>query len=95
MRLADDGLGHQAAVRTRCKPMVLRNAAEALQAHFDAFDPGTTPAARWARLAEQKLAELCRQIQQAQEMKVILQRGLQCGCLRFEDCVLVDGELCR
>jgi MerR family redox-sensitive transcriptional activator SoxR len=59
------------------------------------FDPDTPPAARWRILAEQKQAELDAQIAQAQQMKLILQTALQCGCVRIEDCVIaLDGSGC-
>lgn len=52
------------------------------------FAPGTPPAARWQPLARQKLQELDALIAQAQQMKRVLAIGLNCGCLRLEDCAI-------
>jgi MerR family transcriptional regulator, redox-sensitive transcriptional activator SoxR len=50
------------------------------------FAPETPPAARWRPLAARKVRELDALIEQAQRMKAILASGLNCGCLRLEDC---------
>jgi len=55
---------------------------------FHGFAPDTPPAARWQVLAQQKMAELDALITRAQQMKKFLASGLQCGCLRLEDCVI-------
>jgi MerR family redox-sensitive transcriptional activator SoxR len=65
-----------------------------LQTLFHGFADETPPAARWQALAEQKLGELDALIEQAQQMRQILKTGLQCGCLRLEDCLIVEGETC-
>lgn len=60
------------------------------------FEPATRPAERWRAMAGQKLAELDAQIDRAQQMKRILEKGLlQCSCLRLEDCVIVDNLECQ
>ena len=67
-----------------------------LQTLFHGFTAETPPAARWQALAEQKLGELDALIERAQQMRQILKTGLQCGCLRLEDCLIVEGETgCR
>jgi MerR family redox-sensitive transcriptional activator SoxR len=58
------------------------------------FAPDTPPAVRWRALADKKLAELDVLIAHAQQMRRILENGLQCGCLRLEDCVIVNQEEC-
>lgn len=60
---------------------------------FHGFAPDTPPAARWRALARQKAVELDALIARAQHMKHVLETGLQCGCLRLEDCSIVPGEL--
>ena len=52
------------------------------------FAPDTPPAARWQPLAQHKIAELDALIERAQQMKRILETGLNCGCLRLEDCAV-------
>jgi MerR family redox-sensitive transcriptional activator SoxR len=58
------------------------------------FAPDTPPAARWQPLARLKIRELDALIARAQQMKVVLEKGLNCGCLRLEDCAIVLEEGC-
>jgi MerR family redox-sensitive transcriptional activator SoxR len=51
-----------------------------IQTLLHGFAPDTPPAARW-----QPLDAL---IVHAQKMKLILKTGLDCGCLRLEDCAV-------
>ena len=44
------------------------------------------PLSHWRKLASQKLIELEAIIHQAQQMKHLLQEGLSCGCLDFNEC---------
>jgi MerR family redox-sensitive transcriptional activator SoxR len=67
-----------------------------IQTLLHGFAPDTPPAARWQTLARQKLDELDAQITRAQQMKQVLEKGLNCGCLRLEDCAVVLAEgMCR
>src|SRR5215212_4174703 len=59
-----------------------------IQTLLHGFAPDTPPAARWQPLAKQKIAELDALIERAQQMKRILENGLNCGCLRLEDCAI-------
>jgi MerR family transcriptional regulator, redox-sensitive transcriptional activator SoxR len=59
-----------------------------IQTLLHGFAPDTPPAARWQPLAQQKIAELDALIVQVQKMKLILMTGLDCGCLRLEDCAI-------
>lgn len=61
---------------------------------FQGFAPDTPPAARWRKLASEKLAEVDALIVRAQVMKRMLEHGLKCGCLRLEDCAVVFGKGC-
>ena len=63
-----------------------------IQTLFNGFAPGTPPAARWHSLAEQKLGELDALIVRARQMRQMLEEGLSCGCLRWDDCVIVAGQ---
>lgn len=65
-----------------------------IQTLLHGFAPETPPAARWQPLARQKLAELDALIERAQRMKQILQAGLNCGCLRLEDCAIALEKGC-
>jgi MerR family transcriptional regulator, redox-sensitive transcriptional activator SoxR len=66
-----------------------------IQTLLHGFAPDTPPAARWRPLAQQKIAELDALVERAQQMRRILETGLQCGCLRLEDCaVALDRGRC-
>ncbi|HMA37865.1 MAG TPA: MerR family transcriptional regulator [Chloroflexia bacterium] len=58
------------------------------------FGPAVTPSARWQALAAAKLPEVEALIARAQAMKRVLEEGLNCGCVRFEECVIVAGQGC-
>lgn len=60
-----------------------------IQTLLHRFEPDTPPAARWQLLARKKLHELDLLIARAEDMKQILETGLNCGCLRLEDCAAV------
>ena len=63
-----------------------------IQTLLHGFAPDTPPAARWQAFAKQKIRKLDAQIARAQQMKRVVETGLQCGCLRLEDCVIVLEE---
>ncbi len=65
-----------------------------IQTLLHGFEPGTPPSARWRKLAETKLCEVDALIQRAEVMKKLLQSGLECGCMRFEDCTIIQGAGC-
>jgi MerR family redox-sensitive transcriptional activator SoxR len=79
---------------------VLRLAQEAgftvaeIQILFNGFAADTPPAERWEALARRKLEEVDVLIQRALRMRQVLESGLRCGCLRLEDCVIVDEQRC-
>ena len=55
---------------------------------FRGFDSGPTLSARWRALAKTKLAELDELVANAARMRRAIEAGLQCGCVRLEDCLL-------
>jgi MerR family transcriptional regulator, redox-sensitive transcriptional activator SoxR len=65
-----------------------------IQTLLHGFEPDTPPAARWQPLARQKLREIDGLIERAQHMKHILETGLNCGCLRLEDCAIALEKGC-
>jgi MerR family redox-sensitive transcriptional activator SoxR len=56
------------------------------------FADGTPPSDRWRDLATDKLAELDALVQRVEGMRSLLRRGLECDCLRLEDCDLLAAE---
>jgi MerR family redox-sensitive transcriptional activator SoxR len=48
----------------------------------------TTITDRWRSMARRKLPELEALIGRASRMKRLLENGLDCGCVRMEDCIL-------
>ena len=55
---------------------------------FHGFGPDTPLNERWATLAQAKVAELDALIDRATRMKRAIEAGLDCGCVRVEDCVV-------
>lgn len=55
------------------------------------FGDDVRPAERWRRLAARKLPELDALVARAQEMKRLLQLGVDSGCVRWEDCRMIGG----
>jgi len=55
------------------------------------FSADTPPSARWRTLANEKLPEVEALIERAVGMRDLLQRGLDCECLRLEDCAIVGS----
>ncbi|GHO82704.1 hypothetical protein KSZ_07100 [Dictyobacter formicarum] len=55
--------------------------------------PLTPPASeRWKQLAQKKMMEVDEVIAHAQQKKQVLQKLLQCGCLRLEECLEADED---
>jgi MerR family redox-sensitive transcriptional activator SoxR len=55
---------------------------------------GETPlSARWRSLARKKLHELDLLAERVQRMRRALQLGLNCGCIRIEDCTLSPADV--
>ena len=55
------------------------------------FEAATPPSARWATMAQDKLEELDELARRIDEMRALLRRGLECGCLTAEDCKLLHA----
>jgi MerR family redox-sensitive transcriptional activator SoxR len=53
------------------------------------FSREVPPSARWRALASAKLEEIEALIARAEAMKRVLKEGLECECLRLEDCALL------
>lgn len=59
---------------------------------FHGFNSTTPLSARWQKLARAKLTELDQLTARIQLMKQALEIGLQCGCVRIEDCTLSAAD---
>jgi MerR family transcriptional regulator, redox-sensitive transcriptional activator SoxR len=59
---------------------------------FSGFDAKTPLSARWRKMAQQKVEELEALSRQVERMKSALELGLQCGCVRIEDCTLSAAD---
>ena len=53
------------------------------------FARAVPPSTRWRALANAKLEEIDAAIARAEAMKRVLREGLECDCLRLEDCALL------
>ena len=63
-----------------------------VQTLLDGFSEDTPPSERWRVLAREKLPEIEAQIRRAQGMRRLLEQGLECECLRIEDCDFLLAE---
>ncbi len=59
---------------------------------LNGFSPDTAPSELWKELARQKLPEVEALIVRAQGMKLLLELGLECECLEFDECILLDQQ---
>lgn len=59
---------------------------------LDAFRSRGNPSDKCRSLAKQKLLELDEMICQAQEMKKILEHGINCHCTSLQECYLEEFE---
>jgi MerR family redox-sensitive transcriptional activator SoxR len=63
---------------------------------FGSFDPNTPAGERWRELAQQKLIEVDALIRRAQQMRQLLEIGMQCSCIRLQDCrIMNDDKYCN
>lgn len=53
-------------------------------------DEDTALSDRWRELAQRKLADVESLIERAQGMKRLLEEGLACGCVSFDDCGIIQ-----
>ncbi len=53
-------------------------------------EEGEPISARWRELAQRKLGEVEARIERARGMKRLLEEGLNCGCVSFDDCGLLQ-----
>ncbi len=60
---------------------------------FHGFGAETPLSARWQSLARAKLAELDVLAKRVQRMRRALEIGLECGCVRIEDCSLSPKDI--
>jgi MerR family transcriptional regulator, redox-sensitive transcriptional activator SoxR len=58
---------------------------------FKGLEGRTDLRAQWKPLARAKLAQLDEVIARAQRMKAAIAAGLECGCIRIEDCVVAES----
>jgi MerR family redox-sensitive transcriptional activator SoxR len=58
-----------------------------IRALMGGLDGGRKLRAQWRPLAKAKLRELDAVIDKARRMKAAIEYGLECGCIRIEDCL--------
>jgi MerR family redox-sensitive transcriptional activator SoxR len=57
------------------------------------FSSAEPPSERWKVMAQKKIAEVDALIEKAQGMKRLLMEGLECDCLRLDECaVFLNGS---
>ena len=57
---------------------------------FQGFATNTPVGDQWRLLAGQKLTEINALIQRAEQMKQLIEAGMQCGCVQWQDCRIFD-----
>jgi MerR family redox-sensitive transcriptional activator SoxR len=65
---------------------------EEIRTLFQGFGNETPLSARWQKLARAKIAELDELARRIRRMRRALELGLQCGCIRIEDCTLSPSD---
>jgi MerR family redox-sensitive transcriptional activator SoxR len=55
------------------------------------FSLSTPPSVRWRAMATAKLAELDRRAEEIERMRSVLRLGLECQCLTFDQCELLEN----
>jgi len=66
-----------------------------MQTLFNGLDEKQPLSERWRSLAQQKMGEVEALITRAQGMKMMLENGLNCGCMNLDeciDCVLINCQ---
>jgi MerR family redox-sensitive transcriptional activator SoxR len=63
---------------------------EEIKTLFSGLESGTAFGDTWRSLAQSKLEELDALVASAQRMRHAIELGLQCGCIRLEDCTLPE-----
>ena len=56
------------------------------------FSETEPPSKRWISMAEKKIVEVEALIERAQGMKRLLVEGLECECLRMEECMVLVNK---
>ena len=55
------------------------------------FSHSTPPSVRWRAMATAKLDELDRRAEEVERMRSVLRLGLECDCLTFDQCELLEN----
>lgn len=66
-----------------------------VQTLIHGFSDTTPPSARWQTMASSKLVQVAQQMQVLQNMQALLTHGLECQCLRLEDCRISNEQGCN
>ncbi len=66
-----------------------------VQTLMHGFEADTPPSERWQTMAHSKLIQVAQQMQVLQQMQALLTYGMQCQCLRLEDCRISDEQGCN
>lgn len=66
---------------------------EEIRTLFHGFESGTPLSARWQKLARAKITELDAMSRRIRRMRRALHLGLECGCIRIEDCGLSPRDV--
>ncbi|HEX2909910.1 MAG TPA: MerR family transcriptional regulator [Chloroflexia bacterium] len=70
---------------------------EEIKILLEGFELVPPPVSQWRSFVEQKLIEVEAAISRSQQMKALLEEGLRCGCLDYDECyaLISAGNSCR
>lgn len=89
-RYGEDVLRRLAAVRVAREAGFTISEVKALLGDVDEV---TQVSERWRKMAKRKLEDVEALIERAEGMKRLLEEGLACGCVSFDDCGLVQRAM--
>ena len=68
---------------------------EEIRVLLDGFPKSTSPSKRWRKMAEKKLSELDKIIENTKALKYLIEAGQDCACDDIALCLNSEGMACR
>ncbi|OGL40437.1 hypothetical protein A3J32_03535 [Candidatus Saccharibacteria bacterium RIFCSPLOWO2_02_FULL_46_7] len=68
---------------------------EEIKVLLDGFPKSTSPSKRWNKMAEKKLSELDKIIENTKALKYLIEAGQDCVCDDIALCLNSEGQACR
>ncbi|HEY5549614.1 MAG TPA: MerR family transcriptional regulator [Candidatus Saccharimonadales bacterium] len=68
---------------------------EEIRVLLDGFPKSTSPSQRWNKMAQNKLSELDKIIENTKALKYLIESGVDCTCKDIALCLNSEGKACR